>query len=190
MKILQIGCNDGNDHVYKYVTENLEKIDNLYLVDANINCIHASKNQYQNIEGIDFLHYAITFTDEEFVELCIPNNEEFTNGHASLLESHLIGHNYSNYRKEKVPAKNINKLFEELNLQTIDRLYIDTEGLDADIVNSIDFSKVDIKFLMFEYIHSDGSHTYGGEKLNKCISKLESLGYRLSKEEYNIIAEK
>ena len=63
-----------------------------------------------------------------------------------LFESSLINEAVD-FRKERVPARNINKLFKELNLQTIDRLYIDTEGLDVDIINSIDFSNFDIKFL-------------------------------------------
>jgi hypothetical protein len=190
MKIIQIGCNDGKDHVFKYVLENVNNIEDLYLIDANKNCVEACKEQYKNIEGITYLHYAITFSDEEFVDLCIPNNNETTSGHSSLIEDHLKGHNYFNYRKEKVPAKNINKLFQELNLKIIDRLYIDTEGLDVDIVNNIDFDQIEIKFLMFEYIHSDGTLTWGGGKLQKCLNRLESLGYSISKEEYNVIAQK
>jgi FkbM family methyltransferase len=190
MNIIQIGCNNGDDHVYNYIVNNQDKIDNVYLIDANSNCIEVSKVQYKDISNVTYLHYAITFSDEEYVELCVPDNGDSISIHSSLLESHMLSHGHPNFKKERVPAKNINKLFEELNIQCLDRLYIDTEGLDIDIVNSLDFSKIDIKFLMFEYIHSDGSHSYGGERLDKLSAHLESLGYRLSKEEFNVIAEK
>jgi hypothetical protein len=186
MNILQIGSNTGRDHVFGYIYHNQSIIDNVYLVDANKQCIELSQEQYKDIKNVTFVNYAIVGNDDEFVDFYIPENHE----HGSTDEMHVRYHDHIEYRKERLPAKNINKLFEDLNLKVIDRLYIDTEGLDADIVNNIDFSKVEIKYLMFEYIHSDGTRTYGGPKLDLCKSKLESMGYKLSIDDYNMIAEK
>jgi hypothetical protein len=189
MKIIQIGCHIGNDHVYSFITENINNIENLYLIDANIHSLKECKENYANIEGVTFLNYAITPTDDEYIDIVLPFNE-LTSSHVSTFESHLIKHNHANLIKQKVKAININKLFEELNLSVIDRVYIDTEGLDIQIINSIDYSKINIKYLMFEYIHSDGTLSWGGENLYKCLMKLLDLGYSLKKEEYNIIATK
>jgi len=189
MKILQIGCHTGNDHVYHFITENSNNIEKLYLIDANIYSLNECKNNYANVDNVNFLNYAITPTDVEYIDIVLPANE-LTSSHVSVFESHLHQHNHNNLIKQKVKAVNINKLFEELNLSVIDRFYIDTEGLDVQIINSIDFSKIDIKILMFEFIHSDGTLSWGGINLHNCLMKLLNLGYSIIKEEYNIIATK
>ena len=189
MNILQIGCNDGNDHVFKFVTENNSDIKNIYLLDANEKCISICKNQYKDISNAHFFHYAITTTDEPYVELYIPTENDIA-AQSSLVDNHLQNHSCHNFRTEKVPAKNINQLFKDLNLKTIDRLYIDVEGLDVDIVNSIKFEEFKINFLMFEFIHSDGTMSRGGPKLDVCKQKLQNLGYSMHEEEFNIIAQK
>ena len=189
MNIVQIGCNDGNDHVLKFVKDNTSNIKNIYLLDANSKCVDVCKVQYSGIEHTNFIHCAITTSDEPYVELFIPLDNDIA-AQSSILSHHLPGHGCSSFRTEKVPSKKINQLFKDLKLETIDRLYIDVEGIDIDIINDIDFDKTNIKFLMFEYIHSDGTLSRGGEKLEVCKQRLEQLGYSLYEEEFNIIAHK
>ena len=43
---------------------------------------------------------------------------------------------------------------DQLGITKIDYLKIDNEGLDFDIIKSIDFKKFDIKYIKFEYEHS------------------------------------
>lgn len=189
MNILQIGCNDGNDHVLQFVTENKDIIKELHLLDANKKCIDVCRSRYRDIPYVNFWHYAITTSEEPYVDLFIPLYSDIA-AQSSVLETHLPGHGCSSFRTERVPSKRINELFKDLNLKTIDRLYIDVEGIDIDIINDISFGDIDIKFLMFEYIHSDGTHSRGGARLEACMHKLEKMGYVLRKEEFNVIAEK
>jgi len=187
MKILQIGCNNGDDHVYQYIKNNISNIEKVYLLDANEECIKASKLHYKNIQNIEFLTYAITTNEEqEYVDLLIPNNGDITHAHASISAEYLNHHN--DILKIKVKTKTINQIFEDLNLTVLDRLYVDAESLDIDIINSINFSKIKIKFLMFECYHSDGRDSNGGPKLDEVLNKLNTLGYSTRREELNIVA--
>ena len=190
MNIIQIGCNDGKDHVFDFVNQNLESIDNLILIDVNKNCIDYCKNiQYKDIKIAKFLFCAITNTNDEHALLYIDeNSSDGRCPHASLNKNHVIEHLHPVYSTYKVPAKNINTLFEELNFPIIDRLYIDVESLDVDLVNAIDFNKYDIKLLVFEAQHSDGVHSGGGPRLKFCLERLKSFNYQIKSDGMNITA--
>lgn len=190
MNILQIGCHTGDDHVFEYVSSNLSNIKKLYLIDANPKCIENAKEKYKNIPGVNFLNCAIV-SDETItnIDLYVPMYDN-TSAHASTSMLHLKKHGHHNINTVNVVAKTFNNLLKELKIDVLDRLYIDTEGLDIDIVNSINFSEINIKYLMFEYIHSDGPLSWGGDNLNKCLEKLKLLNFCVATEEYNIIATK
>ena len=79
---------------------------------------------------------------------------------------------------QKFPAININDLFEEYGLNTIDRLYIDVEGYDVDIVNSIDFDKYKVNRLRFEATHTHAPNVPNCPKLINTLQNLQKLGYR------------
>jgi hypothetical protein len=181
MNIIQIGCNDGKDHVFDFVKEKTKDINKLILIDANKNCVDFCKNvQYKDFKNVEFLFCAITNNNYDHVILYM--DDKSTDGkcpHSSLLKRHVIEHLHDNISQYKVPAKNINKLLEDLNFEIIDRLYIDVEGLDIDLVNEIDFNRFNIKFLLFESQHSDGVHSVGGPKLNSCIDRLKSFNYNV-----------
>jgi FkbM family methyltransferase len=76
---------------------------------------------------------------------------------ASLNENHTINiRNY--YDKNEMVCKeieslSINELFDKYNLTEIDLLFIDTEGYDEKIINSINFEKYKIKELYYENLH-------------------------------------
>ena len=52
---------------------------------------------------------------------------------------------------------NINNLFEKHQLDTIDYLFIDVEGLDLTVLKSINFSKYNIRNIQIEHVHIDSS---------------------------------
>lgn len=187
MNIIQIGVNDGNDHVLQYVKNNADNIDSLFLVDANPKCLNAAKTQYTFIENVNFINIAICLEDDSKKEFFIPVGCE-THTHASLDIGHIHKHGHSDYDTIIVECQSINNFITSLN-KSIDRLYIDTEGLDVPILNTLDFNIFKIPYIEFEYIHSDGTLSFGGENLNRLKLKLHDLGYSLREEQYNIIAE-
>jgi FkbM family methyltransferase len=185
MRILQIGAHTGNDHVTKYVTDN--PYDFLVLVEANPNCIELLKTNYLDFNNIEILNLAVVADDQKSIELHLPSND-LTSQHTSNSKEHLSRHGHRELEKVVIDAQNINDLLD--TYFPINRLYIDVEGFDIDLVNALDFSTHLPEYLEFEYIHSDGPLSYGGEKLTSCVERLEKLGYLISKIGYNVVAER
>jgi len=77
-------------------------------------------------------------------------------GMASFIETHAIHESHESVlEKIEVGCVPFNFLIEQLGITTIDFLKIDIEGLDFDVLKSIDFEKFDIKFIQIEYDHID-----------------------------------
>lgn len=183
MKILQIGCNNGKDHVFEYV-KNHDNITQVILTDASPEAIARCKETYSDIPNSTFLHSAVVTDDSEFVDLFMPANDN-SSQHSSLNFDHLVKHHHKNINNIKIPAININILLE--TYKSIDRLYIDTEGLDAQLVSSINFSKYQIPYIFFEFVHSDGPFNTG-TNLERATNILTNNGYKLNKIDTNIEA--
>lgn len=191
MKILQIGCNDGNDHVYKYVVSNKDKIEKLILLDANPKSINLCKNRYREYNFCEFISKAIIDEYHTSISIFLPSNED-SSEHCSVYREHLLKHEHKNENiiEVIVESQNINSFLEEHKLYNLDRLYIDTEGLDVKILNAIHMDRFNINNICFEYVHSDGAHSHGGENLNRCLKKLQNYGYSITQDGYNLIATK
>ena len=69
-------------------------------------------------------------------------------------------------KKIKVPAVTTKKLLSELNCNSIDYLFLDTEGFDAKILLTFPFNLVKPNIICFEHKHSDGTHTIGDNFLS------------------------
>ena len=69
-------------------------------------------------------------------------------GHCSLInrKTHPI-----KPTTKKIITTTFNSLCEQLSITNIELLFIDTEGVDYEILNSIDLSKIDINNIIFEY---------------------------------------
>ena len=84
----------------------------------------------------------------------------------------------------------INDLFKKHSILSIDKLQIDVEGAEYEILNSIDYNKMNINKILFESKHFDGTFKEG-EKLKLIKEKLIRNNYKLTNiDEENILAEK
>jgi FkbM family methyltransferase len=177
MNIVQIGCHDGNDHVYKFINENLAFIKTAHLIEPIKENLLKAVDLYKNFEFVNLHELAIVDNDLiNEIEIFYPEdiNESQT---ASILKSHSQ-YFQSNLKSVIVSCQSLNKFFKLNNINDIDRLYIDTEGLDCKIIDSIDFNLYNIKYIEYEYIHSDGTHQSG--KMDKYIeNKLITHGYQI-----------
>ena len=69
-------------------------------------------------------------------------------------------------------------------------MQVDVEGAEYEILNSIDYKKININSLQFESKHFDGTFKEG-EKLEKIKKKLVLEGYNLNQiDKENILAKK
>jgi len=180
MNIVQIGCNDCSDHLLEYVRDHHSEINNLILVDPNKTRILNCYKVYESFDDIN-LHIvdkAINAKDEQYLTLYYSPLE--TNGHhTSTKKQHLLDHHHrpENIVAEQFPSVTFNNLLDHYSINIVDRLYVDTEGYDIDILRSIDYSKFKIKYIQFESTHSDGAFSGRTKKLANFMNELRELGY-------------
>jgi FkbM family methyltransferase len=179
MKIIQIGSNDGNDNVKQFINENQNNIDLVVLVEPIPFILDKLKENYKDFNNIFIENIAIS--DNELEKFTLYYEEGSNYELSSFRKQHLIDCQCSLERIKSIDVKclTVNQLFEKYNIDTLDYLHIDTEGLDVHIISSIDFSKFKIKNIIFEAIHTDGTQKVGTNYME--ITKyLTELGYNLS----------
>ena len=90
-------------------------------------------------------------------------------------------------KMEFITFQDMIKIF---SIKSIDRLQIDVEGAEYEILKSIDFKNMKINSILFESKHFDGTFKEG-DKLLEIKKKLSNEGYKLSKiDSENMLAEK
>jgi len=177
MKIVQIGTNTGNDDLSKLIQDN--QPDLLLLVEPMK--IHNEKieDQYKWVKNKVIENIAITTdsSSEQETSFFYHKNDGPLYEVASIDPYHILKHGYhpEGIVEIRVECKTINALFEKYNLQQIDILFIDAEGLDDHIIKSIDFSKFKINEIYFENLHIKNQDIY--QYLNKLgYSIIEKVG--------------
>jgi len=105
------------------------------------------------------------------IEFYNPQHLDRINKELEMYKNYPQGHDlYS--RKEEIPMKavRLETLFDKHGIKKIDLLSIDVEGAESQVLNSINFDKVDIDVFLIE-------NNYG---LNKEIEFLSNKGYNYS----------
>lgn len=187
MNIVQIGCNDCNDHVYDFIKNNEHDILKFVVVDALPKCAKIAELKYSFLKDkVIVLNCAIGIKNE-IIKFYHPHNDECSI-FSSIDPQQPINHQIININSFYIPCISINDFLESFNFDAIDRLYIDVEGFDVPILLDLDFNKFKISYVEFEFIHSDGTFRRG-QNFIKILEKLMNFGYSLSKKsEYNIVA--
>ncbi|MDC3039649.1 FkbM family methyltransferase [Candidatus Pelagibacter sp.] len=115
----------------------------------------------------------------------------------SFDKKHILNHKSKRFKIEDSDIKEIkiefitfDKLVEKYSIQSIDKLQIDVEGAEYEILKTIDFKKTKIDQILFESKHFDGTFTEG-KKLQEIKQKLISDNYKLTQiDKENILAKK
>ena len=172
---IQIGANIGNDDFQRDI-ECLADPVKVVLIEPNSRLIEELNANYKKLKEkheVIICNKAISIKNES-TKLYIYSES----GHSSLIKrkSHMTP-----LEEINVESISFNELCKDLNVQEVEKLQIDTEGLDYEIVNSIDFSKVVVKTLIFEsWGHPDDDlndhYRTGAEFLEREVKyKLEPL---------------
>ncbi len=79
-------------------------------------------------------------------------------------------------------------LVKKHSITEIEKIIIDVEGFEYEILSDIDLEEIKINSIMFEYKHFDG-YLKSGDKLQEIIQKFEKNNYKISKiDKENILA--
>ena len=161
------------------------------------------KKRFKNYKNIIFENVAIGDKNElidffHVLESSIDKlKKHWASGIGSFSKEHILKHRTKRFqiteediRCIKIKAITFNKLIEKYKIEYINKLMIDAEGFDYNIIKSIDFKKIFIKEIIFEKKHLSTTFQIGS-KLNEIKTLLEKEKYKLfdiSKE--NILAKK
>jgi FkbM family methyltransferase len=170
MKIIQLGVCVGNDDLTKIIVGNQPDI--LILVEPMK--LHNEKISecYSWVRNLVIENVAISSDDKDEISFYYHENDGPLFEVASVNIEHILKHGYnqSGIKEIKVESVTINSIFNKYNLNKIDILFIDTEGIDDLIIKSIDFDKFEIDEIYFENLHL--SHP-------DIFSFLENKGYSI-----------
>jgi FkbM family methyltransferase len=177
---IQIGANLGNDNFTKICYAYKPK--QIILIEPHEQCHSSLKECYKNLTATEIHYECVAIVDDpniKEVEMLSPTGK--TN-HSSIVPM-------KDWTKEpfaKVPATTITEIFGKYSLSKVNLLYIDTEGNDARIINSIDFNKFQIDTIIYEawnFKKEDflqENFLNGVDGMNFINNKLTNLGYTIS----------
>ena len=123
--------------------------------------------------------------------------KHWASGIGSFNKNHILDHRTKRFKVEEKDIDEIeiefitfDNLIEKYLIESIDKLQIDVEGAEYEILKSIDYKKINISSIQFESKHFDGTFKEGA-KLEEIKKKLISEGYKLNQiDDENILAEK
>ena len=165
---------------YKVLKKNFEKKDNIFI------CTNAifSENKIERFY----------FVKEDSISKL---GKHWASGIGSFSKQHILNHKTKRFKIEEndiesieIDFINFETLVKNYKIKSIDKLQIDVEGAEFNILNSIDFNKIKVNNILFESKHFDGTFTEG-EKLKLIKEKLVLSGYKLIQlDKENILAKK
>ena len=151
--LVQIGTNMAYDDFARIVKGlGNDNINQLILVEPIESC---NKNIKTCYDGFDYVleNKVINVDKTKTTETFYISKYNWL---SSLKESHIEKHKTDEIPvKVSVNAITLNNLFKKHNLKNIDILFIDSEGMDDELVKSIDFNLYDIDTIYYEHLHID-----------------------------------
>jgi FkbM family methyltransferase len=172
--IIQVGTNNGNDHVRDFCK--IVKPDLIVLVEPFGVHIKSIVKSYSGISNVLLEEIAIMPSPVEKTTIYYHDKDgpigdsRHSYEVASVDPNHLEKHGYSKSELKSftVGCKTLSQLFDTYSIKKIDYLFLDIEGIDFEVLQSIDFSAYDIRNLQIECIHLDQQ---------KLVSFMKEHGY-------------
>lgn len=163
MKVVQIGTNKASDELSQYIISNYDQLEFGLFVEANSIHIEEIKNCYQKYPNIIIENIAIKTPFQDVDDLTIYYHTKDGPGYqlASCDINHIYKHMWCPHLQGEdgeiksftVPCITLDELFEKYSITELDWLYLDIEGIDAEILLTTDWKKYKIKRIEFEYLH-------------------------------------
>ena len=198
--LVVIGAHFGvwlEDEISKY------KDQNILLVEPVPYNIKILEEKYSKLNNIHICKKAI-FSEKKKSNFYYVNEKSvsklgkhWASGIGSFDKNHILNHKSKRFKIEekdivkiKIDFITFKEMTEIFSIQSINKLQIDVEGAEYEILRSINFNNIKINSILFEAKHFDGTFKEG-KKLIEIKDKLSNLGYILSKiDSENILAKK
>ena len=190
-------------HIGIHIKGEIEKVlpKKVLLVEPVPHNVVEIKKNLNNLEGITIEQVALSDKNETRHFYFVKNTsihklkKHWSSGIGSFNKQHILDHKSKRFKveEEDIEKVSINTIrFKDIvkkhQIKQINKLLIDIEGSEYEILNDIDFNSLNIKEILFEYKHFDG-YKKTGQKLEKTLEKLNIYGYKTSKiDEENILA--
>ena len=185
-------------HIGVHIRDEISKIKNspILLVEPVPHNVDAIKENLKEFKNIIIEPVAISNINEKKDFYFVKGNsinklkKHWASGIGSFDKNHLISHRSKRFLIEdndidKVVIETLR--FKDL-ITEIEKIIIDVEGFEYEILSDIDLAEIKINSIMFEYKHFDG-YLKSGDKLQEIIQKFEKNNYKISKiDKENILA--
>ena len=192
-------------HIGVHIKDEISKIkdSSILLVEPvphNISAIKENLKEFKNVHLEPVAVASVRETKDFFFVKATSINKlkkHWASGIGSFNKNHLLNHRTKRFLIEeddidKIPIKTVKfeDLIEKYSITEIDKILIDIEGYEYEILRDMDLKKVRINSILFEYKHFDG-YQKTGEKLEEILKKFDDNNYKSSKvDEVNILAVK
>jgi len=198
--LVVIGAHFGvwlNDELTRFDKENIllvepvpynyKKLKEKFIKSSNI---HICTNAIFSENKISKFYYV---NEKSILKL----GKHWASGIGSFNKNHILDHRTKRFKIEDEDIDEIeiefitfDVLIKKFEIKSIDKLQIDVEGAEFEILKSIDYKKTEINSIQFESKHFDGTFKEG-KKLQEIKDKLISEGYKLNQiDKENILAYK
>ncbi len=128
------------------------------------------RQNYRHRKNLFFETLAVAYDGQNLI-LHVPESEE-RSAVASLDREHLSRHGVAGMRELEVPATTVEALLEKYGLSSVDCLFLDVEGAEAQILLGMDYRRAGAWLIAFEIAHLGDLH-------EAVAAKLRANGYRV-----------
>ena len=147
MIAIQIGAGTGNDSFYEWFIE--QKNCEAFLFEPHPDSFTKLVEFYQDKNlNVHLYNKAVVDNDESFIEFYLSENSDL---------SSLIKKSFAN-KPHRVEAENLNALISKF--EEVEMLWIDAEGYDYQLIDSLDLEGNQIKNIVFEKLQSSWGGGY------------------------------
>tara|TARA_B100000401_G_scaffold429039_1_gene362259 strand:+ start:262 stop:954 length:693 start_codon:yes stop_codon:yes gene_type:complete len=139
----------------EFIKKNSKSDDKIFLVEANPKNIDKLKESYKNFHNANIFNLGVSANENGEITFFYTEDDAPYYMVCSTKINHVLKH-YPNTKinEFKIKTISINNLFKNyIKEKNIDYLSIDLEGIDFEILMSIDFNNYNIRNISVEYLH-------------------------------------
>ena len=157
------------------------------------------QDRYKNQKNIYFDNSAISNNNDRLNFFSVKKNsveklgKHWATGIGSFSKKHILDHKSKRFQisdddidTNEITPLTFDQLMTKYDINIIDKLLMDIEGSEKNIIKSIDFKKTLIKELTFEYKHLDGTFVFS-DSLKIMINYLADKNFKeINRDKENI----